>query len=119
MHHASHNAHYGSAALGGGDLQSAANDSTVTSSGGKARDRQGHSSQERANLGTSAESMLDEHDYDSSSLGTNRYVTLILYLSDVEEGGETLFSELPLQDSAATAQAAATAAATNDNDGTT
>ena len=34
-----------------------------------------------------------DHDYDSAVDGTNRYATIFLYLTDVEEGGETLFPQ--------------------------
>eukprot|EP00616_Rhizochromulina_sp_CCMP1243_P003024 CAMPEP_0118962014 /NCGR_PEP_ID=MMETSP1173-20130426/499_1 /TAXON_ID=1034831 /ORGANISM="Rhizochromulina marina cf, Strain CCMP1243" /LENGTH=508 /DNA_ID=CAMNT_0006910229 /DNA_START=69 /DNA_END=1595 /DNA_ORIENTATION=+ len=33
------------------------------------------------------------HDYDSSKDGSNRFATVLFYLSDVEEGGETLFPQ--------------------------
>jgi hypothetical protein len=36
-----------------------------------------------------------EHDYDSSNKGGNRFATILLYMTDLEEkdGGETVFSE--------------------------
>jgi hypothetical protein len=36
-----------------------------------------------------------EHDYDSSRKGGNRFATILLYMTDLEEkdGGETVFSE--------------------------
>lgn len=38
---------------------------------------------------------LQEHDYDSEHLGSNRFATILLYMSDLEEGdgGETVFTE--------------------------
>lgn len=37
---------------------------------------------------------LNEHDYDSEHLGTNRFATILLYMTDLNEGdgGETVFS---------------------------
>ena len=34
-----------------------------------------------------------DHDYNSALDGTNRYATIFLYLTDVEEGGETIFPQ--------------------------
>jgi len=38
---------------------------------------------------------LQEHDFDSEHLGSNRFATILLYMSDLEEGdgGETVFTE--------------------------
>jgi len=35
------------------------------------------------------------HNYDSAGLGTNRYATILFYMTDVEEGGETVFPKAP------------------------
>ena len=32
-----------------------------------------------------------DHDYDSTREGTNRFATILLYLDEVEDGGETTF----------------------------
>lgn len=39
----------------------------------------------------------DPYDYDSSGRGGNRFATILLYMSDLddEDGGETVFSEAP------------------------
>ena len=39
----------------------------------------------------------DGHDYNTRKEGTNRYATILLYLTDVEEGGETAFPAFGLQ----------------------
>lgn len=56
----------------------------------------------RYNVSTAYKSHLDyldmtptsEHDFDSSRVGTNRFATILLYMSDFEpaDGGETVFS---------------------------
>jgi len=38
--------------------------------------------------------LWDEHDYDSANGGTNRFVSLVLYLNTVEDGGETVFPQV-------------------------
>jgi hypothetical protein len=37
------------------------------------------------------ESDNPDHDWDSATTGTNRFATIVLYMSDVEDGGETFF----------------------------
>lgn len=39
------------------------------------------------------ESESTDHDWDSAKDGTNRFATILLYMSDVEDGGETFFPE--------------------------
>lgn len=36
----------------------------------------------------------NEHNYDSINEGTNRFATVLLYLTDVAEGGETVFTRV-------------------------
>ena len=33
----------------------------------------------------------EEHNYDSAGVGTNRYATILLYMSNITHGGETVF----------------------------
>lgn len=35
----------------------------------------------------------EEHNYDSSGVGTNRYATILLYMSNITDGGETVFKK--------------------------
>jgi len=49
------------------------------------------------------DSVDGEHNYDTTNKGTNRYASFLLYLGDVEEGGETVFSMLPPNSSSRTA----------------
>ena len=35
----------------------------------------------------------EQHNYDSSGVGTNRYATILLYMSNITEGGETVFKK--------------------------
>jgi hypothetical protein len=49
------------------------------------------------------------HNYDSANSGTNRYATLLVYLNDAQEGGETVFSALPAAPAMAVAGTAAAA----------
>lgn len=38
-------------------------------------------------------STTENHNYDTAGVGTNRFATILLYMSDVEMGGETLFQK--------------------------
>ena len=35
----------------------------------------------------------EEHNYDSAGVGTNRYATILLYMSNITHGGETVFKK--------------------------
>jgi len=39
------------------------------------------------------EAETDDHDWDSAAHGTNRFATILLYMSDVDDGGETFFPD--------------------------
>ncbi len=38
---------------------------------------------------------VDGHDFDAAKQGTNRFATVVMYLNDVESGGETCFALSP------------------------